>query len=95
VSVLASRLAPDEAYRANRACLAERLAELAGLQAAANLGGGESRLARHRSRGKLPARERIQLLVDRDSPFLELSPYAGWGSDFPVGASVMTGIGVV
>jgi acetyl-CoA carboxylase carboxyltransferase component len=35
------------------------------------------------------------LLIDPDSPFLELSPLAAWGSDFAVGASVVTGIGVV
>ena len=40
-------------------------------------------------------RERIELLIDPDSPFLELSPLAGWGTDFPVGGSVVTGIGVV
>ena len=50
---------------------------------------------RHHARGKLLARERIELLVDRDAPFLELSPVAAWGTDFPVGASVVTGIGVV
>ncbi len=40
-------------------------------------------------------RERIELLIDPGSAFLELSPLAGWGSDFTVGASVVTGIGVV
>jgi acetyl-CoA carboxylase carboxyltransferase component len=40
-------------------------------------------------------RERIELLVDPGSAFLELSPLAGWGSDFTVGASVVTGIGVI
>ncbi len=34
-------------------------------------------------------------LLDRDSPFLELSPLAAWGSDFTIGASVVTGVGVV
>ena len=58
-------------------------------------GGGEKYVDRHHARGKLLPRERIELLVDRDSPFLELSPLAAWGSDFPVGASVVTGIGVV
>ena len=46
-------------------------------------------------RGKLMPRERIELLVDPGSAFLELSPLAGWGSDFTVGASVVTGIGVI
>src|SRR5580692_1900318 len=41
------------------------------------------------------ARERIEQLVDRDSPLLELSSLAAWGTDFPVGASMVTAIGVV
>jgi acetyl-CoA carboxylase carboxyltransferase component len=79
----------------NRAALLERLAELAEVRRQANLGGSEQSLARHRARGKLTARERIELLLDRDSPFLELSPYAAWGTEFPVGAGLVTGIGVV
>ena len=56
---------------------------------------GEKYVDRHHERGKLLPRERIELLVDEGSAFLELSPLAGWGSDFAVGASVVTGIGVV
>ena len=40
-------------------------------------------------------RERIELLLDQDSPFLELSPLAAWGSEFHVGAVIVTGVGVV
>ena len=58
-------------------------------------GGGERYVQRHRDRGKLPVRERLELLLDPDTPFLELSPLAAWGTDFTVGASVLTGIGVV
>jgi acetyl-CoA carboxylase carboxyltransferase component len=58
-------------------------------------GGGAKYVERHYARGKLTARERIELLVDEDSPFLELCPLAAWGSDFQVGASVVVGIGVV
>src|SRR4051812_12573066 len=58
-------------------------------------GGGEKYMERHRKRGKLPVRERLELLLDPDSPFLELSPLAAWGTDFVVGATVLTGIGVV
>ncbi|MDT7618745.1 MAG: acyl-CoA carboxylase subunit beta, partial [Pseudonocardiales bacterium] len=58
-------------------------------------GGGERYMKRHRDRGKLPARERLELLLDPDSPFLELSPMAAWGTEFTVGASEITGIGVV
>src|SRR5579862_8080206 len=58
--------------------------------------GGRPRYAeRHRSRGRLLVRERIELLLDRDSPFLELSSLAAWGTEFTVGASVVTGVGVV
>ena len=58
-------------------------------------GGGPKYVERHRRRGRLLPRERIELLVDRDSAFLELSPLAGWGSEFALGASAVTGIGVV
>ena len=58
-------------------------------------GGGQKYVDRHHARGKLTARERIELLLDPGSAFLELSPLAGWGSDFTIGASLVTGIGVV
>ena len=58
-------------------------------------GGGERYQQRHRDRGQLGVRERIELLVDPDSPFLELSALAAWGTGFTVGASVVTGIGVI
>ena len=58
-------------------------------------GGGDRYVEQHRKRGKLLARERIELLLDQDSPFLELSPLAAWGTDFNVGASLVTGIGVI
>ncbi|MEU5672062.1 carboxyl transferase domain-containing protein, partial [Micromonospora sp. NPDC047753] len=82
-------------YLANRAALLERLTELDTALDQARAGGGEKYVSRHHARGKLLPRERIELLVDADSPFLELSPVAAYGSDFPVGASVVTGIGVV
>jgi acetyl-CoA carboxylase carboxyltransferase component len=81
--------------RSNREAMLAKLAELEAEQAKAIAGGGEKYVERHRKRGKLLARERIELLLDPDSPFLELSPLAAWGSDFLVGASVVTGIGVV
>lgn len=82
-------------YSTRREAMLAKLAELDAEQAKAVAGGGEKYVERHRRRGKLLARERIELLVDPDSAFLELSPLAGWGSDFPVGASVVTGIGVI
>jgi len=65
--------------------------------AEAHQGGGPKYLARHREQGKLPVRERIDQLLDPQSPFLELSPLAAWGlydNDAP-GAGLVTGIGRV
>ena len=84
-----------ESYETNRELMLERLADLAEQHAQALAGGGERYVQRHHERGKLTARERIELLIDPDSPFLELSTLAAWGTDFAVGASLVTGIGVV
>jgi acetyl-CoA carboxylase carboxyltransferase component len=73
----------------------EKLAELDREHAKALAGGGEKYVRRHHERGKLLARERIELLVDEDAPFLELSTLAGYGSDYPVGGSVVTGVGII
>ncbi|MFQ5517592.1 MAG: acyl-CoA carboxylase subunit beta [Acidimicrobiia bacterium] len=85
----------SDAYRRNREAMLERLAEIETLHTEAASGGGDNYVARHRERGKLLIRERIELLLDPDSYYLELSPLAGWGSEFPVGGSIVTGIGVV
>ncbi|MDX1659585.1 MAG: hypothetical protein R3343_12250, partial [Nitriliruptorales bacterium] len=63
--------------------------------AEARAGGGPEKVERHHKRGKFMIRDRIGLLLDRDSPFLELQQLAGWGSDFKVGGSTVQGIGVV
>ncbi len=78
-----------------RTAMLEKIAGLEAEHAKAVAGGGDKYIERHRKRGKLLARERIELLVDEGSAFLELSPLAGWGSDYKVGASVVTGIGVI
>jgi acyl-CoA carboxylase subunit beta len=72
-----------------------KLAEIAAEHAKALAGGGPKYVERHHARGKLTPRERIELLLDPDSPFLELSPLAAWGSEFQVGASIVVGIGAV
>ncbi|MCX2951867.1 acyl-CoA carboxylase subunit beta [Lentzea sp. NEAU-D7] len=79
----------------NREALLAKIAALDAEHAKALAGGGPKYVERHHERGKLLARERVELLIDEDSPFLELSPLAAWGTDFPVGASVVTGIGRV
>lgn len=75
--------------------MAAKLAELDGELLKAIAGGGPKYVERHHARGKLTPRERIELLVDPDSPFLELCPLAGYGSSFQVGASLVAGVGVV
>ncbi|GAA1308543.1 acetyl-CoA carboxylase carboxyltransferase subunit [Planotetraspora silvatica] len=96
MTVVSSRLDPSgPEYGSRREAMLAKLADLDAEHAKAVAGGGPKYVERHRERGKLLARERIELLVDPDSPFLELSPLAAWGSDFPVGASVVTGIGVI
>ena len=92
MTVLQSRLTPNPA---NREALLQLLAELDEQLAKVNGGGGPKYVERHHRRGKLPVRERVELLLDRDSPFLELSPFTAWGTAFPVGGSTVTGIGVV
>ena len=58
--------------------------------------GQQKYIERHHSRGKLLARDRIELLLDPDSPFLELMPLAGWEQDdMTLGGSVVAGIGIV
>ncbi len=83
------------AYSEAAEALTVKLAELEAQLAAAVAGGGTKYVDRHRARGKLTARERVEALVDPDSPFLELCALAAYGSEFQVGASVVTGIGVV
>ena len=85
----------SESFRANREAMGALLQEMEAQLALARAGGGERSIARHRKRGKLLVRERIELLLDEDAPFLELSPLAGWGSDYAVGGGLVTGIGVV
>ena len=63
----------------------------------AKAGGGEERIEIHRSRNKMLARERVDALLDSDSPFLELNPLAALGmyKNGAPGAGVVTGIGIV
>src|SRR5580658_9378585 len=71
--VLPTTIDPNsEAFRANRRALEEAVAGVNEQLAAARAGGGERYVARHKERGKLLARERVELLIDRNSAFLEL-----------------------
>jgi acetyl-CoA carboxylase carboxyltransferase component len=84
-------------FAANRDAYAASLAELRERLQTVYAGGGEEQVRRHRSRGKLLPRERIDLLLDPGSPFLELSALAAWemyDGDAP-SAGIVTGIGRV
>ena len=96
MTILRSTLDPAGAdARAARQSMLDALGEVAAETARAVAGGGEKAVARHHARGKMTARERIELLLDEDAPFLELAALAGYGSSFTVGGSVVAGIGVV
>lgn len=85
----------SDQFAQNRTHMLEALDELDKLLAQAAQGGGEETLARLRKRGKMPLRERISLVLDPDSPFLEISPIAAWRSNFDVGSGFVVGIGVI
>jgi len=96
MTTLKSTLDRDsDTYTAAASAAESRLQEIGAELARALAGGGVKYVQRHHDRGKLTARERIELLVDADAPFLELCPLAAYGSDFQVGASLVTGIGPV
>ncbi len=87
----------SELFKRNRERMSALVDELGHRTAAAREGGGEKYLKRQRDQGKLTARDRIERLLDRQSPFLELSPLAAWDlydNDAP-GAGIVTGIGRV
>src|SRR6478736_5737769 len=95
---IASRVdAAEPAYQENHAAVAALCADLGDRIERVQAGGGERAVTRHRERGKLLARERIDLLVDPGSPFLELSPLAADGvyDDATPSAGIVTGVGRV
>ena len=86
-----------EAFSRRRERMTALVAELRGRTAEVARGGGDASVERHRSRGKLTARERIDLLADPDSAFLELNALAAYGlyDGQAPSAGIVTGIGVV
>ncbi len=97
--VLRSRLDPaDPEAQANEAAMRALVDELRARQRALverGAAGDERAIGRHRERGKLPVRERIDRLLDPGSAFFELSPLAAYGlyDDEAPGAGIVTGIG--
>jgi acetyl-CoA carboxylase carboxyltransferase component len=97
MALLESVVQRDEAFERRRERMEGLVDELRERTAAVSRGGGEKATERHRSRGKLTARERIDRLVDAGGAFLELNALAAWDlyeGQAPA-AGIVTGIGVV
>ena len=103
MSVLQTQLNARSAdFQANATALREQVQDLAVQLANVAAGGGEAARAKHVARGKLPPRERVQMLLDPGTPFLELAPLAALamypdrdGSDSAPCAGLIAGIGRV
>ncbi len=85
----------SERFQQNRADMLEQIRVIDELLAEAEAGGGAASIARMRSRGKMPIRERIANVLDPDTPFLEISPLAGYGSSYTIGGGMVVGIGII
>jgi len=96
--ILSSRIvASSPAFRSNAERYQGLIEELRAAVRHSLEGGGDTHVARHHKRGKLLVRDRIDLLVDPLTAFLELSPLAAWklyGNEVPA-AGIVTGIGIV
>jgi acetyl-CoA carboxylase carboxyltransferase component len=86
----------SESYQRNYALMQEKVAELESKKKEALFQGEDKYIQRVKKAGRLLARERIELMLDEDSPFMELCPFAGWGTDgFGTGGTIVAGIGFV
>ena len=84
------------AFKSNYEAMKTKVAEFAEWMRKSQFQGEEKYIQRAKAKGKLLARERIELVLDPDSPFLELMPLAGWGTeDFCLGGTLVAGIGYV
>src|SRR5436309_6434747 len=97
MSVLETRVERDDGFERRSRHMVELVRELRERTTSVAAGGGPRALERHRSRGKLTARERIDRLVDPGTAFLELNALAAWDvyDGQAPGAGIITGIGVV
>ena len=86
----------SQQYKKNKEMMYEKLVFLDELLDLAELGGGSRHHERLAKRGKMPVRERIMNVLDPDSPFLEIQPYAGYGTNnYNVGGGCVSGVGIV
>ena len=85
----------SDIFLKNKEMMLEKIDHLNSLLDEAELGGGQYHLDRLAARGKMPVRQRIKNLLDPDTPFLEISPYAAYGTTYTVGGGCVAGIGLV
>ena len=82
-------------FSQNKEMMLDKISFLDELLDKAKLGGGTHHHERLAKRGKMPVRERVFNLIDPDTPFLEIAPFAAYGTEFTVGGGCVCGIGVV
>ena len=82
-------------FSQNKEMMLDKISFLDELLDKARLGGGTHHHERLAKRGKMPVRERVFNLLDPDTPFLEIAPFAAYGTEFTVGGGCVCGIGVV
>jgi len=85
----------SEEFSQNKEMMLDKISFLDELLDKAKLGGGKHHHERLAKRGKMPVRERVFNLLDPDTPFLEIAPFAAYGTEFTVGGGCVCGIGVV
>src|SRR5580765_6263066 len=97
MALLDSTVQRDDVFDRRRELMEALVAELRERTALVARGGGEKAVERHRSRGKLTARERIDRLIDPGTAFLELNALAAWDlyDGAAPSAGIVTGIGVI
>ena len=85
----------SDEFSQNKEMMLDKISFLDELLDKAKRGGGTHHHERLAKRGKMPVRERVFNLLDPDTPFLEIAPFAAYGTEFTVGGGCLCGIGVV
>ena len=86
----------SEQYLKNKEMMLEKLKFLDGLLDLAEIGGGMHHHERLAKRGKMPVRQRVMNVLDQDSPFLEIQPFAAYGTNnYNVGGGCVSGVGII
>ena len=88
--------AKSKQYLKNKEMMLEKLKFLDGLLDLAEIGGGMHHHERLAKRGKMPVRQRVMNVLDQDSPFLEIQPFAAYGTNnYNVGGGCVSGVGII